>query len=178
MLSGSDPKGSAISKEFLTVGPRRQGSWAEMPVGFHLPSSSKHDPETCRPAPSSLQFQQSLARRLWVKGTSPNSLSTLAADRMFQQTLHPHSLPHTRLAHSLGVALPGSHALRSSSSSLCKMFCSRDAWVARSVNCLTLGLGSGHDLTVCEPAWDSISPFLSAPPLLMLSLSLSLSLSK
>ena len=48
--------------------------------------------------------------------------------------------------------------------------------------------GSGHDLMVhefepfiglcadsVEPAWDSVSRSLSAPPLLMLSLSLSLS---
>ena len=54
------------------------------------------------------------------------------------------------------------------------------------------GFGSGHDLMVCEfephvglcadsselePASDSVSPSLSAPPLLMLCLSLSLSLS-
>ena len=51
-----------------------------------------------------------------------------------------------------------------------------------------LDFGSGHDLTVggfephirlsadsAEPAWDSLSPSLSAPPLLALSLSLSLS---
>ena len=42
--------------------------------------------------------------------------------------------------------------------------------MAQSVKRLTLGLGSGHDLTLCEfephiytdgaePAWDSISPF-------------------
>ena len=50
----------------------------------------------------------------------------------------------------------------------------------------TLELGSGHDLMVhgfqphiglcddsMEPAWDSLSPSLSAPPLLTLSLSLS-----
>ena len=47
-----------------------------------------------------------------------------------------------------------------------------------------LDFGSGHDLTFCEikphirlladhsePAWDSLSPSLSAPPLLLLSLS-------
>ena len=62
--------------------------------------------------------------------------------------------------------------------------------VAQSVKRLTLGFGSGHDLTVrglesgmesrmephihsVEPAWDS----LSAPSLLSLSLSFSLSLS-
>ena len=57
----------------------------------------------------------------------------------------------------------------------------RDAWGAQSVNCLTLGFGSGHDLTVrgsephaqlcadsVEPAWGSLS----------LSLSLSLSQNK
>ena len=51
--------------------------------------------------------------------------------------------------------------------------------------------GSGHDITVCEfepligltpvcaePALDPLSPFLSAPPLLVLSLSLSLSNNK
>ena len=59
------------------------------------------------------------------------------------------------------------------------------AWVAQSVECLTLDFSSGHDLMVgefkahirlctdsAEPAWDSLSPSLSAPPLLALSLSL------
>ena len=59
-------------------------------------------------------------------------------------------------------------------------------WVAQSVKCLTLDLGSGHNLTVgeveprvglCtdseEPAWDSLS--LSAPPRLMHTHVLSLS---
>ena len=54
--------------------------------------------------------------------------------------------------------------------------------------CLTLDFGSGHDLTVrefephfrlcadsVEPAWDSRSPSLSAPPMLVLSLSLKIS---
>ena len=49
----------------------------------------------------------------------------------------------------------------------------RGAWVAQSVKCPTLDLGSGHDLTVrefkphirlctdsVEPAWDSVSPSL------------------
>ena len=49
--------------------------------------------------------------------------------------------------------------------------------MAQSVKCLTLDFGSGHDLTVgefepcielsadsMELAWDSLSPFLSAPP--------------
>ena len=48
---------------------------------------------------------------------------------------------------------------------------------AQFVDLLTLGFGSGRDLTVCEfeprvrlcadsaePAWDSLSPSLSAPP--------------
>ena len=61
--------------------------------------------------------------------------------------------------------------------------------MAQSVEHPTLGFGSGRDLTVCEfepqvglradnaePAWDFLSPSLSAPPLLSLSLSLSLSL--
>ena len=63
------------------------------------------------------------------------------------------------------------------------------AWVAQSVNHLTLDFGSGHDLTVCgfqphvrlyadssEPgaSSDSVSPSLSAPPLLVLAHSLSL----
>ena len=52
--------------------------------------------------------------------------------------------------------------------------------MAQSVKHLTLGFGSGHELTVrefepsiwfCadsgEPAWDSLSPSLSAPPQLM-----------
>ena len=51
------------------------------------------------------------------------------------------------------------------------------AWVPQSVKYLTLDFGSGHDLTVreselrsglgadgMEPAWDSVSPSLSAPP--------------
>ena len=63
---------------------------------------------------------------------------------------------------------------------------SRDAWVAQSVKQRTLDFGSGHDLTVsdfkprmglcadgAQPAWDSLSPCLSAPSLLPLSLSLS-----
>ena len=60
--------------------------------------------------------------------------------------------------------------------------------MAQLVRCRTLDLGSGHDLTVrefephvglCagsgEPAWDSVSPSLSAPPPLALA---PLSLSK
>ena len=54
--------------------------------------------------------------------------------------------------------------------------------MAQSVKCLTLDFSSGHDLTICEfephvrlsadnvePAWDSLSlsPSLSAPPLLV-----------
>ena len=58
--------------------------------------------------------------------------------------------------------------------------------MAQSVKLLTLGLSSGHDLTVGEfqphaglhansakPTWDSLSPSLSAFPHLKLSLSLS-----
>ena len=56
-------------------------------------------------------------------------------------------------------------------------------WVAQSVRCLTLGIGSGQDLMVrewflssspadrAEPAWDSPSLSLSAPSLLAHSLS-------
>ena len=63
-----------------------------------------------------------------------------------------------------------------------------------SVKRLTLDFSSGHNLAVCkfkpcvrfhsdsaEPAWDSLSPFLSATPCsfsLSLSLSLSLSINK
>ena len=60
----------------------------------------------------------------------------------------------------------------------------RGAWRAQSLKHLTLDFGSGHDLTVrgmdprvglcadgTQPAWDSLSPSLSAPPLLALSLS-------
>ena len=67
----------------------------------------------------------------------------------------------------------------------------RGTWMVHSVKRLTLGFGSGHDLMVCEvephtalsagsaeSGWDSLSPSLSAPPLLPPSLSLSLSLSK
>ena len=56
--------------------------------------------------------------------------------------------------------------------------------MAQPVKRPTLGFGSGHDLMVCEfeshvrlyvesvePAWDFLSPSLSAPPLLALSLS-------
>ena len=59
--------------------------------------------------------------------------------------------------------------------------------MAQSVERPTLDFGSGRDLTVCEsephvgicadseePAWDSLSPSLSAPLLLVFSLSLSL----
>ena len=53
----------------------------------------------------------------------------------------------------------------------------RGSWVAQSVRSPTPGFGSGRDLTVCEfkpclkfcadsaePAWNSLSPSLSAPP--------------
>ena len=56
--------------------------------------------------------------------------------------------------------------------------------MAQLVKCLTLGFSSGHDLRVrgfepceglcadsTEPAWDSLSPSISAPPLFFLSLS-------
>ena len=59
-------------------------------------------------------------------------------------------------------------------------------WVAQLVKPLTLDLGSGHDLTVgeiepciglctnsMEPAWSSLSPSVSALPLLSPSLSVS-----
>ena len=62
----------------------------------------------------------------------------------------------------------------------------RGTWVAQSVGCPTLDFGSGHDLTVrgfelhvgpcadsVEPAWDSPSPSLSTPLLLVQVLSLS-----
>ena len=54
----------------------------------------------------------------------------------------------------------------------------RGTWVAQSVKCPTLDFSSDHDLMVCEfkphvrlctgstePAWDSLSPSLFAPPL-------------
>ena len=57
--------------------------------------------------------------------------------------------------------------------------------MAQLVKCPTLDFGSGHDLTVrefeacirlcadsAEPAWDSLSPSLSAPPTLAHILSL------
>ena len=57
------------------------------------------------------------------------------------------------------------------------------AWVAQSVKGLTLGLDSGHDLTVrefephmgpyadsMEPTWDFLSPSACTPPSLALSL--------
>ena len=59
---------------------------------------------------------------------------------------------------------------------------SRGAWVAQPVKHPTLAFGSGHYLMVhefepymglcadsVEPAWDSVSPSLYAPPLLSLS---------
>ena len=59
----------------------------------------------------------------------------------------------------------------------------RGDWVAQLVKCPTLGFRSGHDLPVrefkppiwlctdgVEPAWDSLFPSFSAPPLLALSL--------
>ena len=61
-----------------------------------------------------------------------------------------------------------------------------DAWVAQSVECLTLDFSLSHDLTVCgfkpcirlyadivEPAWDSLSLFLSLPLPHVFSLALS-----
>ena len=69
----------------------------------------------------------------------------------------------------------------------------RGTWVARSVKCLTLDFGSGHDLTVggfepltglcadsAEPAWDFLSPslFLHLPHLRALAHVLSLSQNK
>ena len=56
-------------------------------------------------------------------------------------------------------------------------------WVAQSIECPTLDFGSGYDLMVVgsspalgsvlgmEPAWDYLSPSLSATPPLMLALS-------
>ena len=59
--------------------------------------------------------------------------------------------------------------------------------MAQSVEQLTLGFGSGHDLTVCEceplvglcadsvePAWDSLSPSLSVSSSCACAISLSL----
>ena len=61
-----------------------------------------------------------------------------------------------------------------------------DTWMAQSVKCQTLDFGSGCDLTVdefepraelcaeiTEPAWDSLSPSLSAHPQLACMFSLS-----
>ena len=87
-------------------------------------------------------------------------------------------------------ALPKLRFLLSQRTNVLKTFF-RGAWVAQSVEHLTLDFGSGHDprvmglspmlgLTVImEPAWDSLflSLFLS-PPAHSLSLSLSLCLSK
>ena len=62
----------------------------------------------------------------------------------------------------------------------------RRAWVVQLVKHMTLDFSSGHDLTVyetrphvrlwadsAEPAWDSLSPSVSAPPPFMPFLSLS-----
>ena len=59
----------------------------------------------------------------------------------------------------------------------------RGTWVTQLVKCLTLGFNSDHDLIVheikphirlcavnMESAWDSLSPSLSAPPLLSLKI--------
>ena len=67
-----------------------------------------------------------------------------------------------------------------------KIFHYRDTWVAQSVECPTpdfiqvriswfVGLSPtlGSALTAVEPAWNSLSPPLSAPPLLALDLSFS-----
>ena len=58
-----------------------------------------------------------------------------------------------------------------------RIISNRGTWEVQWVKRLTLDFGSGHDLTVCEikphvwlcadsmePAWDSLCPFLSAPP--------------
>ena len=62
----------------------------------------------------------------------------------------------------------------------------RGTWVAQWVKCLGLGFGSGYDLPLhgfephvrlcddnVEPVWASLSPSLSAPPLLVCALCLS-----
>ena len=67
----------------------------------------------------------------------------------------------------------------------------RGAWMAQSVKHLTLDLGSGHDLTVCEfeprvwlcadceeTAWNSFPPSFSVLTLTLLICSLSLSQNK
>ena len=59
----------------------------------------------------------------------------------------------------------------------------RGSWVSQSVKHLMHDFGSGHDVTVrefelhvglpddgVEPAWDSLSPSLSAPPPLSLKI--------
>lgn len=40
-----------------------------------------------------------------MKETKPNSPSTLPADRIFQQMLSPHSLPHTRFTWQLSATV-------------------------------------------------------------------------
>ena len=67
----------------------------------------------------------------------------------------------------------------------------KGAWVAQSVKHPSLDLSSGHDLMVrefeprirlcadsAEPAWDSLTPSLSAPSPHALSLSVSLKINK
>ena len=75
---------------------------------------------------------------------------------------------------------------------MCSKHTFQGAWEAQSVKRLTLGFGPGHDLTVhgfearsrlcadgMEPAWDSLSPSVSAPSCLhILSLSHSLKINK
>ena len=70
-----------------------------------------------------------------------------------------------------------------------KLFFRRGSWVAQSVKCPTLDLGSGHDLKAsgfthvglhadgAEPVWDSLS-LLSLCPSPMLTLLVSLYLKK
>ena len=78
---------------------------------------------------------------------------------------------------------PASHLLQIISPS--EIIMHRSTWMAQLVEQLPLDLGSGHDLTVggfkpcirlcaesVEPARDSLSPSLSAPPPLACSLSL------
>ena len=92
---------------------------------------------------------------------------------------------------SLSLSLSAPPLLMLSLSLSLRKYISRGTWVAQSVKHLTSAqvkisrsmssspaLGSVLTAQSLEPASDSVSPSLSAPPLLVFSLSLSLSLKK
>ena len=108
--------------------------------------------------------------------------SVMGSDRHFNQH-HPSPRSRAIPNNSRPVYVP---VLCSMFAALLRKFSSRGACVAQLVSHPTLDFGSGHHLTVrefephiglcadrAEPAWDCLSPSLSAPPPPALSLSLS-----